>query len=73
MGAGRTGEEVSDVILYEAPHRLVEDARASSGASETDGYRLQRADEKYETAFTTILEEAAVLWEHEPKGECVCA
>lgn len=65
--------EFRTIILYEAPHRLVKTLKL---LLERLGNRritvCRELTKKYETAFTTTLEEAALYYgEHEPKGECV--
>ena len=64
--------EFRTIILYEAPHRLVKTLKL---LLERLGNRritvCRELTKKYETAFTTTLEEAALYYgEHEPKGEC---
>ena len=65
--------EFRTIILYEAPHRLVKTLKL---LLERLGNRritvCRELTKKYETVFTTTLEEAALYYgEHEPKGECV--
>ena len=65
--------EFRTIILYEAPHRLVKTLKL---LLERLGNRritvCRELTKKYETAFTTTLEEAALYdGEYEPKGECV--
>ena len=65
--------EFRTIILYEAPHRLVKTLKL---LLERLGNRritvCRELTKKYETAFTTTLEEAALYYgEYEPKGECV--
>lgn len=65
--------EFRTIILYEAPHRLVKTLKL---LLERLGNRritvCRELTKKYETVFTSTLEEAALFYgEHEPKGECV--
>lgn len=65
--------EFRTMILYEAPHRLVKTLKL---LLEHLGNRrvtvCRELTKRYETAFATTLEEAAVYYENnEPKGECV--
>ena len=65
--------EFRTIILYEAPHRLVKTLKLLLERLGTRRITVCRElTKKYETAFTTTLEEAALYYgEHEPKGECV--
>lgn len=65
--------ETRTIICYEAPHHLVKTLKELLGALGNRKCTICRElTKKYETAFSTTLEEAVAHYETEtPKGECV--
>lgn len=65
--------ETRTTIIYEAPHRLLRTLQELRDALGNRRITVCRElTKRYETAFQTTLEEAAVYYsEKEPKGECV--
>ena len=65
--------ETRTIIMYEAPHRLVRTLEELT--SELGNRRIticRELTKKYETVFTTTLEEALAYYQNnDPKGECV--